>query len=104
MSEGDLLLAIDSEGGTIALYGDTTDATGPRYRLVALDRDSGWLPNWSAAMAALGQYPWPHLECRLVDPRVGAAVWEALQSYVDRTGHSPIPSSWGRWRRACAQS
>jgi hypothetical protein len=120
MSQADLLLAIDSERGTIALYGDTTDATRPRYRLllvdqaaavphvdesiVAMRRDSGWLLTWSAAMAALGQYPWPHLECRVVNPTVAAAVWEALQSCVDRTGHSPIPSAWGRWRRACAQS
>jgi hypothetical protein len=110
MSQADLLLAIDSEGGTIALYGDSTEATRPHYRLVLMDsaaalrRDSGWLPNWSAAMAALGQYPWPHLECRIVDPTVAAAVWDALQSYVDRTGHSPLPSLWGRWRQACAQS
>jgi hypothetical protein len=120
MSQAELLLAIDAEGGTIALYGDTTDATRPRYRLLLVDqapavlnvadralavrRDSDWLLNWSAAMAALGQYPWPHLECRIVDPTVARAVWDALQSYVDRTGHSPIPSAWGRWRRACAQS
>jgi hypothetical protein len=120
MSEADLLLAIDSEGGTIALYGDLTDATQPRYRLLLLDptavvlnvapgvaatrRDSGWLRDWSAAMGALGQYPWPHLECRVVHPRVATPVWEALHSYVDRTGHSPLPSLWGRWRRACAQS
>ena len=120
MSEADLLLAIDSEGGTIALYGDTTDATRPRYRLMLVDgapatlngedsslvmrRDSGWLTTWPAAMEALGQYPWPHLECRVVHPTVAAPVWEALQNYVERTGHSPIPSSWGRWRRACVQS
>jgi hypothetical protein len=119
MGQADLLLAIDSEGGTIALYGDTTEATRPRYRLLLVDRapavlnieesglamrrDSGWLVNWSAAMAALGQYPWPHLECRVVDLTVAGAVWDALQSYVDRTGNSPIPSAWGRWRRACAQ-
>jgi hypothetical protein len=120
MSQADLLLAIDSEGGTIALYGDTTHAARPRYRLMLLDqapavltvedntlpmrRDSGWLTTWAAAMEALGQYPWPHLECRMVHPAVAAPIWEALQNYVDRTGHSPIPSSWGRWRRACAQS
>ena len=119
MSQADLLLAIESEGGTIALYGDATDAR-PRYRLMLLDqppavlnvahdtppmrRDSGWLPDWSAAMAALGQYPWPHLECRVVHPSVATPIWEALHSYVDRTGHSPLPSLWGRWRRACAQS
>jgi hypothetical protein len=67
-------------------------------------RDSGWITAWPAAMDALGQYPWPHLECRFVHPAVAALVWEGLQSYVDRTGHSPIPSLWGRWRRACAQS
>jgi hypothetical protein len=71
MSQAELLLAIDSEGGTIALYGDTTAATAPRYRLLLLDpgpavpdiahsapamrRDSGWLPNWSSAMKAVGQ-------------------------------------------------
>lgn len=120
MSQADLLLAIDSEGGTIALYGDRTDATRPRYRLMLVDqapavlniegtalhlrRDSGWLLNWAEAMATLGQYPWPHLECRSVDPAVADAIWEALQSYVDCTGHSPMPSVWGRWRRACAQS
>jgi hypothetical protein len=120
MSQADLLLAIDSEGGTIVLYGDTADTTRPRYRLMLLDRpaavlnvddggpatrrDSDWLPSWSAAMEALGRYPWPHLECRIVHPAVAHAVWEALQSYVDRTGNSPIPSLWGRWRRACAQS
>jgi hypothetical protein len=119
MSQANLLLAIDSEGGTIALYADMTDATRPRYRLMLMEqtpavlnfedstpaarRDSGWLTTWPAAMEALGQYPWPHLECRVVDPTVAAPVWEALQDYVDRTGHSPIPSAWGRWRRACAQ-
>ncbi|HEY4338328.1 MAG TPA: hypothetical protein VGM97_00095 [Steroidobacteraceae bacterium] len=119
MSQAELLLAIDSEGGTIVLYGDTADTTRPSYRLMLLDRstpvlnvednvpatrrDSGWLLGWPAAIGALGQYPWPHLECRIVHPAVADAVWEALQNYVDRTGHSPIPSLWGRWRRACAQ-
>jgi hypothetical protein len=120
MSQAELLLAIDYEGGTIALYGDATDVRSPRYRLMLLDqhtavsdpahnepavrRDSNWLTTWSAAMEALGQYPWPHLECRFVHPTVATPIWEALHSYVDRTGHSPIPSLWGRWRRACAQS
>ena len=119
MSQADLLLAIDYEGGTIALYGDTTDATAPRYRLMLLDqsaavldvahsapavrRDSGWLANWSAAMEELGQYPWPHLHSRFVHPSAATRIWEALHSYVDRTGHSPIPSLWGHWRRACSQ-
>ncbi|HEX3837647.1 MAG TPA: hypothetical protein VHW25_11850 [Steroidobacteraceae bacterium] len=119
MNQADLLLAIDSEDGTIALYGVAADAT-QRYRLMlvaeapevlnvsdnglATRRDSGWLPNWSAAIEMLGRYPWPHLECRMVHPAVAAAVWDALQNYVDLTGQSPLPSLWGRWRRACAQN
>jgi hypothetical protein len=120
MSRADLLLAIDSEGGIIALYGDAADATRARYRLLltaeapevlqidegesAARRDSGWLTSWTAAMAALGKYPWPHLECRMVHPAVAGSVWDALHIYVEHTGNSPIPSLWGRWRRACAQT
>jgi hypothetical protein len=120
MSRAELLLAIDSESGIIALYSDGNDATRARYRLLRVaeipeilqldasrsvaSRDSGWLTSWTAAMEALGKYPWPHLECRMVHPAIAAAVWDALHTYVERTGSSPIPSLWGRWRRACAQT
>jgi hypothetical protein len=119
MANAKLLIAIGAEGGSFALYADTSDPARPRYKVMLVDqtplflnedeggpvirRDSGWLPTWTAAMESLSRYPWPHLVGSYVDPAVASDVWHALQDYVERTGRPIRVSAWERWREACRQ-
>lgn len=113
----ELLLRIDAEGGSIAMYGNVNDPARARYKVGVVDqtltflnedergpeirRDSGWLTDWTAAIAALDRYPWPRLAVRYVHPRIAQDLWQAAQDYAQRTGREIPESSLRRWRQAC---
>ena len=111
------LISIGAEGGFIEVYGYGGEPTHAEFRVTVVDqtptflnddeggapskRDSGWLPNWSAAMAWLSRYPWPHLAGLHVDPSVADDVWAALQDYITRGGPPIRVSALERWRKVC---
>ncbi len=117
MSDAKLLISIGAEGGFIEVYGNGGEPTHAEFRVTVVDqtptflnddeggapskRDSGWLPNWSAAMGWLSRYPWPHLAGLHVDPSVADDVWAALQDYIARGGPPIRDSALNRWREVC---
>lgn len=116
-TEAKLLISIGAAGGSLALYGDTSDPDHSRYKVVMVDqtltflnedeggpeirRDSGWLPTWAAAMEALDRYPWPNLAGLYVDPAVAGDVWAAIQDYQKRAGQPIRDGALDRWRGVC---
>lgn len=120
MSYPQLLISIGAEGGSIALYGDITDASQPRFKLMVVDqtptfltgddagleirRDSGWLLSWADAMTALDRYPWVQLHVLHVDPAVAASVWMSVEHYIARSNQPVRDISLDRWRAACGKT
>jgi hypothetical protein len=120
MNDVKCLISIGAEGGFIELYGKRSELTYAEFRVTVVDqtstfldddeggapskRDSGWLPNWSAAIAWLSRYPWPHLAGLHVDPSVADDVWAALQAYIARGGSPVRGGRLQRWREVCRRS
>jgi len=117
MSDAKRLISIGAEGGFIEVYGNGGERTHAEFRVMVVDqtptflnddeggapskRDSGWLPNWSAAIAWLSRYPWPHLAGLHVDPSVADDVWAALQDHMARGGPPIRGGALQRWRGVC---
>jgi hypothetical protein len=119
MASARLLVAVGAEGGSIAVYADTSDPARARYKVLLVDQtpsflnedesgpviqhDSGWLPTWTAAIESLSRYPWPHLVGSYFNTAAAGDVWHALQDYAAGTGRPIGASALNRWREACGQ-
>jgi len=120
MTDAKRLISIGAEGGFIEVHGKGGEPPHAEFRVTVVDqtptflnddeggapskRDSGWLPNWSAAIVWLSRYPWPHLAGLHVDPSVADDVWAALQAIIARGGPPVRGRTLQRWREVCRRS
>ena len=110
MSEREIILSVEGEGGDITLRGARTK-DGWRFQrnvvdqtLVMIDEgdeirhDSQFTSSWHEALDLMDRYPWQRLYPLQVNPEFGHAVWAAVQKRCDGECSEHALK---RWRDRC---
>jgi hypothetical protein len=103
-NEREVIIELGAEGGSLALYGFRTEP-GWSFTMEVIDwtpelidedpvqKKSGVVDPWEAALELLDQYPWPKLSLISVHPDFEQQVWVAVQERQRTTEPELI-----RWR------
>ena len=107
MSEGEVIMEIGGEGGSIILFGFRTERGWSFSREVTecIDEDrtghkSVVVGSWRAALKLVDRYPWCNLFPVRIHPEFKQKIWAAVQERLHR---SPGISQHqlGNWRKLC---
>jgi hypothetical protein len=109
-NQGELIIEIGAEGGSLALYGFRTDHGWVFTRKILdqtpelideewIERKSRCVDSWEAALGLLDQYPWFSLYPVSIHPEFRQKIWFAVQERLQKNESSEFELQ--RWRELC---
>jgi hypothetical protein len=112
LNKNEVIVDLGAEGGSVTLYGfrtergwlfstEISDWTPELLGDEWIQKRSGVVDIWPAALNLLDKYPWVSLYPISVHPDFRQKIWDALQERIRGSIREPDQEMNRRWRQVC---